>query len=117
GYDRNWIYRSYKEDCIIDVMWAMANQRAQVDESWFDGPEVEAGGVRFRLLTPEEALWSKLYVLQRERSDWPDILNLLYGVGPEIDYRRVLRNLEADRPLLAAALVLFAWIAPVRARE
>ncbi len=116
-YDRKWIYRAYKDDCIVDLIWAMANQRAEVDESWFGGPEVEAGEERFRLLAPEEALWSKLYVLQRDRTDWPDVLNLLYGVGPDIDYRRVLCNLASDAPLLASALVIFAWLAPDRARE
>ena len=116
-YDRAWIYRSYKDSHIVDLIWAMANQRAQVDENWFRGPEVEADGVRFRLLAPEEALWSKLYVLQRDRTDWPDVLNLLWGVGAEIDYRRVLHNLDADAPLLASALLLFAWLCPERARK
>jgi len=116
-YDRKWIYRAYKEDIIIDLMWAMANQRAQVDESWMVGPEVTVEGERIRLLAPEEALWSKLYVLQRERSDWPDTLNLLYGVGPDLDFRRLLRNLGEDTPLLGSVLNVFGWLCPARARE
>lgn len=117
AYDRKWIYRAYKEDTIIDLMWAMANQRAQVDESWMAGPQVEVEGERFRLLAPEEALWSKLYVLQRERSDWPDTLNLLYGVGPDLDFGRLLRNVADDAPLLASVLNVFGWLCPGRARE
>lgn len=116
-YDRNWIHRSYKDDNIVDVMWAMANQRAQVEDAWFHGPEVEADGVQFRLLAPEEALWSKLYVLQRDRSDWPDTLNLLYGVGPDMNFRRLLRNLGTDAPLLGAVLSVFGWLCARRARE
>src|SRR5581483_4784667 len=50
-------------------------------------PEVEAGGERFRLLPPEELLWSKLYVLQHERCDWPDILNLLQEMGSGMNWR------------------------------
>ncbi len=117
AYDRKWIYRAYKDGSIIDLMWAMANQRAQVDESWLAGPEVEVEGERFHLLAPEEALWSKLYVLQRERCDWPDTLNLLYGVGPALDFRRLLRNLGADAPLLASVIHIFGWLSPDRARE
>lgn len=116
-YDRKWIYRSYQGDNIVDVMWAMANQRAQVDETWLEGPETEADGVRFRLLAPAEALWSKLYVLQRDRSDWPDTLNLLYGVGPDMNFRRLVRNLGADAPLLGGVLNVFGWLCPQRARE
>lgn len=116
-YDRKWIYRGYKDGHIVDVIWAMANQRAAVDETWFEGPEVEAGGERFRLLAPEDSLWSKLYVLQRDRSDWPDALNVLYGVGPEMDWHRLLRNVACDAPLLSGLVSIFSWLCPERAQE
>jgi hypothetical protein len=34
-YDRKWIYRSVQSDVIVDIIWSMANQRAQVDDLWF----------------------------------------------------------------------------------
>ena len=117
AYDRKWIYRAHSGEVIVDVIWAMANQRAQVDESWLRGPEVEAGGQRFRLLAPEEAIWSKLYVLQRDRCDWPDCLNVLYGVGPELDWGRLINNAGTDLSLLGGLLSAFVWLAPERARE
>ncbi|MBV9295991.1 MAG: nucleotidyltransferase [Acidobacteriaceae bacterium] len=117
AYDRNWIYRSHKGDTIVDLIWAMANQRSVVDESWLRGPEVEVEGERFRLLAPEEALWSKLYVLQHDRCDWPDALNLLYGVGPEMNWRHLFDRVNRDAPLLHGLLSVFAWICPERARE
>lgn len=116
-YDRAWIYRSYRDDTIVDIMWAMANQRAQVDEGWLNGPEVDTGEERFRLLAPEEELWSKLYIIQRDRCDWPDAANLLYGVGPELDWRRLLARVADDGGLLAGLLNVFAWLCPERARE
>ncbi len=117
AYDRNWIYRSHKDDTIVDLIWAMANQRSVVDESWLRGPEVEVEGERFQLLAPEEALWSKLYVLQHDRCDWPDGLNLLYGVGPELNWRHLLQRVDRDVPLLGGLLSVFAWVSPERARE
>jgi hypothetical protein len=116
-YDGQWIYRSYAGDTIVDVIWAMANQRTQVDKEWLRGPEVGADGERFRLLPPEELLWSKLYVLQHERCDWPDILNLLQDVGPTMDWRHLLQRVEDDSPLIASLLTVFAWLSPERARE
>lgn len=115
-YDRNWIYRSYRHDIIVDIIWAMANQRAQVDEAWLEGPEIETGGERFSLLRPEEMLWSKLYILQRDRCDWPDALSMLYTVGSDLDWRCVLARVSEDRPLLNALLSVFAWLCPDRAR-
>lgn len=116
-YDRAWIYRSYRDDTIVDIMWAMANQRVQVDEEWLNGPEVDTGEERFRLLPAEEELWSKLYIVQRDRCDWPDAANMLYGVGPQLDWRRLVGRVKADRGLLAGLLCVFAWLHPERARE
>ncbi|MBV8572866.1 MAG: hypothetical protein JO319_19760 [Acidobacteriaceae bacterium] len=115
AYDRSWIYRSYTADTIVDVMWAMANQRAQVDETWFDGPEVEVDGLCIRLLAPEKSLWTKLYVIQRDRTDWPDALNLLYGVGMELNWRGLLNDVAQDRALLVGLLSVFAWLCPRKA--
>jgi hypothetical protein len=116
-YDRNWIFRSHQEDTIVDIIWAMANQRAQVDESWMRGPQVLVDGERFSLLAPEEALWTKLYVLQRDRCDWPDALSLLYGVGPQLDWRWLLHRVADDAPLLAGLLSIFRWLSEERARD
>jgi hypothetical protein len=116
-YERHWIYRSYKGDVIVDVIWAMANRRAAVDKDWLHGPEVAVDGERFRLVPAEETLWSKLYVLQRERCDWPDALSLLYALGPDLNWRHLLERVEEDAPLLTALLSVFAWVCPNRARE
>jgi hypothetical protein len=117
-YDREWIYRGYRDGVIVDVIWQMANYRTPVGESWLTrGPEVEVHGLGVRLLPPEELLWTKLYVLQRERSDWPDLLNLLFTVGPELDWEHLLGELGEDAPVLGGLLNLFGWLCPGRARE
>ena len=117
AYERHWIYRSHKGENIVDVIWAMANRRAAVDEQWLDGPEVELDGERFQLVPAEETLWSKLYVLQRDRCDWPDGLSLIYAVGTDLDWRRLLERLKDDAALLSALLSVFRWVCPDRARE
>jgi hypothetical protein len=117
SYDRRWIYRAHRGDIIVDVIWAMANQRSQVDQRWLEGPEIEVDGERFRLLAPEEVIWSKLYVLQHDRSDWPDCLNVLYGVGDQLDWSKLISNVGSDLPLLSALVAVFSWIAPKRAHE
>jgi hypothetical protein len=115
-YDRHWIYRSYKGESIVDVMWGMPNRRAVVDDEWLArGPEIEVHGERVRALPPEELIWAKLYVLQRDRSDWPDILNIVYATGPSLDWDHLIRRVGADAPLLEAILTIFAWLCPDRA--
>lgn len=116
-YDRSWIYRGYAGSAIVDVIWAMANQVAEVDEAWLTrGPEIEIEGQRLRLLPVEELLWTKLYVIQRDRCDWPDLLNLIYSRGEAIDWEHLLKRLGKDAPLLTSILTLFVWLCPGRAR-
>lgn len=116
-YDRWWIYRSFRGDVIVDVIWAMANHRAQIDELWMSGPEIDLRGCRVRVLPPEALLWDKLYILQRDRCDWPDVLNLLYAVGSEVRWDYLVHRIGEDVPLLAGALSVFRWISPGRARR
>jgi hypothetical protein len=116
-YDRSWIYRASDGDVLVDVIWAMANQRADVDASWLNrGPQVEIRGERLRAIPIEELIWSKLYVLQRDRTDWGDVLNLIAAQAGAIDWTHLLNRLGSDTPLLAAALGIFAWLTPGRAQ-
>ncbi|MBV9083565.1 MAG: nucleotidyltransferase [Acidobacteriaceae bacterium] len=116
-YDRKWIYRSYWKDSIVDVMWCMANQRAKVDDSWMDGPQVEIDGLQVHLLAPEDAIWTKLYVVQFDRCDWPDAMNMLYALGTELDWHRFLSKVEPDAPLVGALLAAFRWLCPAKASQ
>jgi hypothetical protein len=115
GYDRWWIYRATKDGVIVDLIWAMANHRAQIDGLWMSGPETTIHGRRVKVLPAEAMLWDKLYIMQRERCDWPDALNLLYAVGPDLDWKMLLARIGDDTPLLAGALTVFQWVAPGRA--
>jgi hypothetical protein len=110
-YDRKWIYRSWKDGTIIDVIWAMANGHASVDEQWLRGPQVEVDGHLFRLLAPEEMIWNKLYVLQ------PDIFTVLYSIGPDLEWRHLVNRVGEDRLLLTGMLSTFAWLCPAHARS
>jgi hypothetical protein len=112
-YDRAWIYRSYKKNVIVDVIWAMANQRAKVDRDWFErAPKLTIRGERLLLVPPEELLWCKLYIIQRDRCDWTDIFNLVHEHGQQINWRRLIRRMEEDVPLLKAMLTVYGWLCP-----
>ena|SRR5579871_1029156 len=113
AYDRGWIYRGNTADVIVDVIWGMPNRRAQVDEHWLtQGLKIEIHGEWLRVLPPEAVLWAKLFVMQRERCDWPDILNLLYAAGASMDWEWLLHQVGSDVPILAGVLSIFRWLAP-----
>ena len=117
-YDRRWIYRGYTGNAIVDIIFAMANQRDFVDEHWLSAAvPVTCLGEELLVIAPEEMMWQKLYVLQRDRCDWPDVLNLLGALADKLDWPHLLDRLGPDRPLLGGVLSVFKWICPGRARS
>jgi hypothetical protein len=117
-YDRRWIYRAVCGNTIIDIIWAMANQRAQVDEQWLrEGGVINIRNERLDVVPAEEMVWNKLYVLQHDRCDWGDVLNLLYAVGDGLDWEYLMERMGDDTALLAAALSIYRWICPGRCRS
>lgn len=117
-YDRTWIFRTACDKVIVDIIWAMANRRADVDDLWLErAPSVTMRGERLLVVPPEDMVWNKLYVLQRDRSDWPDVFNLIEATGPELDWGYLLRRLEKDVPLLAGALSVYGWLCPACASK
>jgi hypothetical protein len=111
SYVRNWIYRSHQSGVIVDVIWSMANQRAQVDSLWFE----RAGSVRLRgeklaVVPVEEFMWCKLYIMQRDHCDWTDLLNVMYTCGRRLDWEHLIWRVGEDLPLLKAMLLVYGWL-------
>jgi hypothetical protein len=117
-YDRGWIYRGHKGETIVDAIWGMPNRRSKPTPEWLtNGPEIDVRGKTLRVIPPEELIFAKIFVLQRPRCDWPDIINVIYGAGRQIDWEHLIGLLGPDVPLLRSVLSTFAWLAPGRARE
>lgn len=116
-YDRSWIFRGYKDPVIVDLIWTSPNHRFEVDHRWLNrGRDVIIRGTRMKLIPPEELIWAKLFVLQHDRCDWSDILNVLANSGPMLDWRHLLDRMGPDKPLLAAILSVYRWLSPEQSR-
>lgn len=112
-YDRRWIYRAHQEDVIVDVIFSFANQVADVDERWTTaGPRMLLRGEEVSVIPAEELVWAKLYIVQRERCDWPDVLNVIYASGSSFDWRHLIDRLGPDLPLLSGVLSTYSWLCP-----
>jgi len=102
----------------VDIIWAMANQRAHTDKLWFEHSQMaNVRGETLAVIPVEEFLWCKLYIMQRDHCDWTDVFNLLYAVGPRINWGRLLGRLEEDWPLLKGVLTVYGWLCPKQARR
>ena len=113
AYDRGWIYRATRDEVIVDVIWQTPNRRSEVDHQWFArARKITLRGEKLQVIPAEELLAIKLYVLQRDRCDWPDLINLLYANCGTLDWEHILSRMNAETPLLNALLHIFTWVAP-----
>jgi hypothetical protein len=116
-YDRNWIYRSYQGEYIVDIIWAMPNANNMVDANWLSGGvKLDIRGEMVNIVAPEEMIWGKIYVLQKDRCDWVDIVNIIYNTAERLDWEHLIARLEADLPLLTGVMAVFGWLSPDRSQ-
>jgi hypothetical protein len=108
----HWLGKAFDGENFIDMIHNSGNGLAPVDDEWF---EFAREGTMLDLpvlLTPrEEMIWSKAFVMERERCDAADVLHLLRGSEP-LDWQRLMRRFGAHHRVLYAHLVLFGYVYP-----
>jgi hypothetical protein len=117
-YDRSWIFRGTKDGVIFDIIWELPNHRVAIDDEWFQHARgVQLCGRVYQAVSPEEMVRVKLYVMQRERCDWVDVLNVIAASVDRIDWDWLVNRMGPDLPLLHGALAVFNWLSPASARR
>jgi hypothetical protein len=112
----HWLGKAYCGADFIDVIFSSGNGLVEVDEEWFaNAVEDEVLGLPVRLVPPEEMLWSKAFVMERERYDGADVNHLLRARAAELDWSRLLQRFGEHWPVLLSHLVLFAYVYPAEA--
>jgi hypothetical protein len=109
----HWLAKLICGDVFLDVIFNSGNGVARVDDEWFE--HASAGivlGVPVLLCPPEETLWSKAFVMERERFDGADVAHLLLACGPTLDWDRLLRRFGDHWRVLYAHIVMFGFIYP-----
>ena len=109
----HWLAKGYRGERFIDVIYSGASGIAHVDEGWFAHavPDVVLD-VPVRLCPAEETIWSKSFVMERERYDGADIQHLLQARAGQIDWGRLLDRFAVQWRLLLSTLVLFGFVYP-----
>lgn len=113
----HWLAKAYlaaeEPRCFIDLIYRSGNGLAEVDDAWFaHAAPADVLGVAVPLTPPEEAIWSKAFVMERERFDGADVAHLLHALGDRLDWDRLLRRFGPHWRVLLAHLVLFGFIYP-----
>lgn len=108
-----WLAKAISGDQFIDLIYNSGNGIARVDETWLEhAPEAEVFGMRVKLIPPEEMIWSKSFVMERERYDGADVEHLLLKCAAQMDWNRLLARFGQNWRVLLNYLVLFGYIYP-----
>jgi len=109
----HWLGKIYADHHFIDVIFSSGNGLARVDDLWFDhAPRTNVLGVIVRLSPVEEMIWSKSFILERERFDGADVMHLLRETGPSLDWPRLLMRFGDYWRVLLSQLILFGFVYP-----
>lgn len=112
-HDVRWIAKILKGDMYVDVIFNSVNNICRVDKVWFERAHSgDLFGQQVRFLSPEELLWSKSYVRNRERYDGADICHLILKCGKQMDWKHVQDRLDPHWHLLLVDIILFQFVYP-----
>jgi hypothetical protein len=109
----HWLGKAYEGDRFIDIIFGSGNGLAAVDDGWFaHARPATILGLSGALCPPEEMIWSKAFILERERFDGADINHLLRDCGRDLDWERLVGRFGPHYRVLLAHLVLFGYVYP-----
>jgi hypothetical protein len=109
----HWLAKARCEGQVVDIIHNSGNGLCAVDDEWFEhAVKSEALQVPVWLVPIEELIWSKSFVMERERYDGADVLHLLRARAHALDWERLLRRYDRHYRVLYSFLVLFGFVYP-----
>lgn len=108
-----WLAKAFSGEYFIDIIFSSMNGVAPVDDEWFTYAEpATVMNTPVMLMPPEEMLWQKAFIMERERYDGADVAHLLLARAPSMDWRRLLRRFAGYERVLFSHLILYGFIYP-----
>src|SRR6185295_16410164 len=64
----HWLGKAFQGDDFVDLIFGSGNGIARVDDRWFEkAVDDEVLGIPVQLIPAEEMIWSKSFIMERER--------------------------------------------------
>lgn len=109
----HWLGKAMCGDDLVDIIFSSGNAIANVDDEWFaHAPTTDVLGMPAKLSPAEEMIWSKAFIMERERFDGADVLHLILRCGQTLDWPRLLRRFGDHWRVLLSHLVVFGFVYP-----
>jgi hypothetical protein len=109
----HWLAKAQRGDEVVDLIFSSGNGVALVDDDWFRHAVADTVlGEPVRLVPAEEMIWSKAFVMERERYDGADVAHILRASAETLDWPRLLARFGDAWRVLLHHLVIFGFVYP-----
>lgn len=109
----HWLGKIFHAENFVDVIFDSGNGVAPVDDAWFEhAREGHVLDVPVRFVPPEEMIWQKSLIQERERYDGADVVHLLQSCAGDLDWDRLAWRFGDLWRVLLAHMVLFGFVFP-----
>jgi hypothetical protein len=109
----HWLGKAFCGEYFVDVIFASGNGLSPVDDDWFAyAREAEVLGRKVHLCPPEELIWSKAFIMERERYDGADVLHILRTSAQCLDWSRLIGRFGRHWRVLLNHIILFGFVYP-----
>jgi len=109
----HWLGKAHCGNDFIDVIFSSGNAIAAVDDEWFAHAVADrVFDLPVHLCPAEEMIWSKAFIMERERFDGADIMHLLRARAARLDWQRLLRRFNSHWRVLLTHVLMFGYVYP-----
>lgn len=116
--DREWIYHAVNDGTVVDLIWQPPNHMGTIDESFYaSGIDGRFLDVPTRYMAAADLIWTKIFIMNRQRCDWPDIFHVVRSSPASVDWTSLMHRVSNHWPVLLSFIVLFDWVYPNEAQS
>jgi Nucleotidyl transferase of unknown function (DUF2204) len=109
----HWLAKVKCGRVYVDIIFRSGNGLGVVDDVWFQhAQETTIFDMPVRVVPPEELIWQKAYIMERERFDGADVVHMLKACGETLDWNQLVKRFGSDWRVLWSHLILFGFIFP-----
>ena len=109
----HWLAKARSDEFLVDLIFGSGNGVAPVDDLWFENAvQSEAVGIPVSICPAEELMWSKAFIMERERYDGADVIHIMHTRGPQLDWTRIMDRFADYWRILLLNLVLYGFVYP-----
>jgi hypothetical protein len=109
----HWLAKAFKEHYFVDLIFCSGNGQVPVDDGWFaHAVDAVVFGEPVKLCPAEESLWSKAFIMERNRFDGADVNHLILAYGEQMNWPRLVARFGDHWRVLYAHLILFGFAYP-----